>query len=67
MSDVSHLLVQKHDYSAFFFPLEELGPCGCTYSISLQDHPEFFQGLASSPVKSSEAIVVLFPFGYDVA
>jgi len=65
--DVRHLLVQKHDYSAFFFPLEELGSYSCTYSVPLDNHPELFKRLAPIPREPSQAIVVLFALGYDLA
>lgn len=65
--DVRYLLVQKYDNSALFFTFEQLGSCSSTYSIPLDDHPEFFKRLAASPLQSSEAIIVLFAFGYNVA
>ena len=66
MPDVRDLLVQKHDDSALLFTLEQLGSCSSAYSISLDDHPEFFKRFAASPLQSSEAIVVFFTFGYYV-
>ncbi len=67
MSDVRDLLVQKYDDSALLFTLEQLGSCSGAYSISLDDHPEFFKRLAASSLESSQAIVVLFALGYDLA
>ena len=67
MPDVRYLLVQKHDDSALLFSLEQLGSCGSTYSISLDDHSEFFKRLAASSLESGQAIVVLFTLRYDLA
>jgi hypothetical protein len=64
---VRDLFVQKYDNSTLFFALEQLGSCGSAYSIPLDDHPESFERRAASSLESSQAIVVLFTFGYDLA
>ena len=67
MPDVSDLLVQKYDDSALLFTLEQLGSRGSAYSIPLDDHSEFFKRLAANSPESSQAIVVLFALGHDLA
>src|SRR5207249_5113760 len=65
--DVRYLLVLKYDDSTFLFALEYLGSRCSAYSVPLDDHPEFFKRLAASSLESSQAIVVLFALGYDLA
>ena len=66
MSNVCHLLIQKHDNSALLFTLEQLGSRSGAYSVSLDDHPESFKRIAASPLQSRQAVVVFLAFGYDV-
>jgi hypothetical protein len=64
--DECYLLVEKYDNSALLSTLEQLGSRSSAYSISLNDHPEFFKRLAASSLQSSQAVVVLFAFSYDL-
>ena len=67
MSDIRYLLVQKYDDSALLFALEQLGSCSGTYSVPLDDHPEFLKRLAASPLQPSQTVVVYLALSYYVA
>jgi len=67
MPDECYLLVEKYDNSALLSTLEQLRSRSSAYSISLNDHPEFFKRSAASSLKSSHAVVVFFAFSYDLA
>src|SRR5438093_12038871 len=58
MPGVRDLFVEKHDNSTLGRPSEQLGSCGCTYSVALQDHPELLKRPVSLSHQFGGAILV---------
>ena len=67
MPGVGDLFVEKHDNSTLGRPSEQLGSCGCTYSVALQDHPELLKRPVSLCHQFGGAIIVYLALDLDVS
>src|SRR5438094_8605707 len=67
MPGVGDLFVEKHDNSTLGRPSEQLGSCGCTYSVALQDHPEPLKRPVSLSHQFGGAIIVYLALDLDVS
>ena len=66
MSDVRHLLIEKHYNSALLSALEQLRSRSGAYSVTLDDHPESFKRIAAGPLQPRQTVIIFFALGYNV-